>query len=254
MKKLNAPAAISNPKVLNKSTKDFIFQVAQYGICFDGNGIDLIAVVIRTPFSLVMEYGQERGWRDFMLCRLKELGFGFWQSSFIVGSIWGLWSFPAVLLGQYFPSNPYLGIIWIFVGRCLLSPIIQFFTEKANSKPIAATAAVMNGVLQTVMNPSKLLVDGGSDLKCGLFGVSGWITLLAANGLLFTYQVIEKMFKEEQSEDKNVEKEEKDTNVEKDEKDSNVEKKEEDTNVENKAKRISDDNSHEICETIQDDA
>jgi hypothetical protein len=166
-------------------------------------GVNLEAVVIKTPFTLVMGYGQERGWRDFMSCRLKQLGFGFWQSSFLVGLIWGLCSCPAVLMGQYFPSNPYLGMIWMIVGRCLLSPIMQFFTEKANSKPIAATAAVMNGVLNTVLNPSLLLLDGGSELKCGLFGASGCITLLIANGLLYGYQIIEKKFREEYGLDAN---------------------------------------------------
>lgn len=139
-----------------------------------------------------MHYVQERGWRDFVVSRLKKLGFGFWGSSFLVGLMWGLWSFSLLLVGKYFSSNLHYGIVWITIGRCLLSPIIQFFTEKANSKPFAATAAVMNAVLDIVLNPSLLLIEGGDEFKHGLFGLSGWITLLIANILLYGYQILEK--------------------------------------------------------------
>ena len=50
-----------------------------------------------------------------LLLRFRELGFGFWERSFLTGAVWGVWHMPIIFTGHNYPWNPYAGSL-LFIG------------------------------------------------------------------------------------------------------------------------------------------
>src|SRR5689334_3403708 len=49
-----------------------------------------VGLVAGVMVNTIPSYAEEKGWREYLLPRVRDLGFGFWTSSYIVGAIWGL--------------------------------------------------------------------------------------------------------------------------------------------------------------------
>jgi hypothetical protein len=148
-------------------------------------------IVAGSTLNALFGYGEERGWREYLLERFDQLGFGFWQNSFLTGLIWGFWHFPVILCGHNYPTHPRLGVLWMTISAALLSPLFHYFTEKANTVPKCATASIMHGVFNASYMLSGMFLKGGNCLTNCLFGVSGWIALTLTNCFLY-YQRKEK--------------------------------------------------------------
>jgi membrane protease YdiL (CAAX protease family) len=58
----------------------------------------LVALLI--PFNLISAAGEEIGWRGYLVPQLSS-AFGPTKASFIAGSVWALWHFPAIFLLEY---------------------------------------------------------------------------------------------------------------------------------------------------------
>ena len=66
-------------------------------------------------------FGEEWGWRGYLLPRLLPLGQ--WRAFVIGGVIWGLWHAPLILLGYNYPQHPVPGILF-FTVVCVLLGIL----------------------------------------------------------------------------------------------------------------------------------
>jgi membrane protease YdiL (CAAX protease family) len=132
--------------------------------------------------NAVAAFGEESGWRGFML---KELGYlGFWKSSAIIGLIWGIWHAPLIIQGHNYPQHPYQGIFMMTIFCLLLSPIISFVRLKSKS---VIAAAIFHGSLNSTSGLAILLIKGGNDLTIGITGAAGFLILLIVNLFLFIY-------------------------------------------------------------------
>ncbi|MCX5997695.1 MAG: CPBP family intramembrane metalloprotease, partial [Chloroflexi bacterium] len=69
----------------------------------------VLSLIAGTTVNAVAGFGEELGWRGFLV---KELSFmGFWKSSALIGFIWGVWHAPLILLRLNYPHHLYLGIL-----------------------------------------------------------------------------------------------------------------------------------------------
>lgn len=146
-----------------------------------------IGMILQTIFfgitiNTVFAFGEEAGWRGFLLYNLKEKGFYF--TSLITGLIWGLWHLPVVIQGHNYPEHKIAGVFMMILWTILLSPFFTFIVYKTGT---VISAAIMHGVLNASYGLSIVYLKGGNDLTVGLTGLSGMIALLISNVLLFIY-------------------------------------------------------------------
>lgn len=71
--------------------------------------------------------GEEYGWRGFLLPRLMKK-FNLLYSSLILGLIWGIWHFPAYLIGTGTPLDmPFMVfLLWVVLGTFFISWIYYY--------------------------------------------------------------------------------------------------------------------------------
>jgi membrane protease YdiL (CAAX protease family) len=132
--------------------------------------------------NAIAGFGEEIGWRGFLLKEFKEMQF--LKSSLIIGFIWGIWHSPLILMGHNYPQHPKIGVLMMIIWCILLTPILQFITIKSKS---VITAAIAHGTLNAVAGIAIMTINGGNDLTTGVTGLTGFIILLIFNISFFIY-------------------------------------------------------------------
>ena len=130
--------------------------------------------------NAVFAFGEELGWRGFLLHQFKKLHF--MKASLITGFVWGIWHFPIILMGHNYPAHPIAGVFMMTLFCILLSPIFAYITLKSKS---VIAAAIMHGSLNGTVGLSMMLLVGGSDLTIGITGISGFALLTLLNVVIF---------------------------------------------------------------------
>ncbi|MCR4929348.1 MAG: CPBP family intramembrane metalloprotease [Lachnospiraceae bacterium] len=102
-------------------------------------------------------FGEEGGWRAYMMPKLLKLFGGKKALPLIIGGIiWGLWHAPLTCIGHNFgtdyPGFPFLGILVMCAFCILMGVILTFLTELSGS---VWPAAIMHAV--TNAHPSVLI-------------------------------------------------------------------------------------------------
>ena len=142
----------------------------------------VLALISGTTTNAILGFGEELGWRGFLL---KEMGFmGFWKSSALIGFIWGIWHAPLVLLGLNYPQNPQLGVVLMTAWTILIAPLFSYIRIKSRS---VIAASIFHGTINAVPGLAVILISGGNDLTVGLTGLAGFIVFALANILLWIY-------------------------------------------------------------------
>lgn len=114
------------------------------------------SLIAGATINAIPAFGEELGWRGFVL---KEFGpLGFWKTSLVIGTIWGLWHAPIILMGHNYPGYPVIGVIMMVVWCILLSPMFSYVTIKSRS---VIPAAIMHGTLNASYGLSIMLIEGG---------------------------------------------------------------------------------------------
>lgn len=129
--------------------------------------------------NAVAAFGEELGWRGFLLREFRHLGF--WRASLLIGFIWGVWHAPVILQGHNYPQHPLAGVGMMIIWCMLLTPIFVYVRVKAKS---VIAAAIMHGTLNGTAGLALMMVRGGNDLTIGLTGVAGFVVLLLVNILI----------------------------------------------------------------------
>jgi membrane protease YdiL (CAAX protease family) len=138
--------------------------------------IVIIALIAGTTVNAVAGFGEELGWRGFLV---KELSFmGFWKSSALIGLIWGLWHAPLVLLGLNYPHHPQLGILIMTGWTIVMAPVFSYIRLKAKS---VIAAAIFHGTINAVPGLAIVLLTGGDELTVGITGLAGFIAFVIVN-------------------------------------------------------------------------
>lgn len=140
------------------------------------------AVLIGITINAVFAFGEEAGWRGFLIDALK--GKSFIKISLITGFVWGIWHVPVILQGHNYPDNRVVGVFMMTLWCILLSPFFTYIVIKTKS---AFSAAFMHGVLNASPEITYAYIKGGNNLTVGITGAAGMIALILLLALLFGY-------------------------------------------------------------------
>lgn len=146
-------------------------------------GITLLSALFAgATFNALFAFGEESGWRGYLLSQFK--GQHFTKSALIIGAIWGVWHSPIILLGHNYPEHPVAGVFMMVLFCMCFTPIIQYIRVKSGS---VIVAAIMHGTFNAVAGISILVINNFNDLLCGSTGLAGILTLLAVDLLFFLF-------------------------------------------------------------------
>jgi membrane protease YdiL (CAAX protease family) len=92
----------------------------------------VLAFTLAIPFNMVFTFGEEFGWRGYLLPHLSPLG-GV-QAAIITGIVWGLWHAPIIILNGYnYPGHPWLGVVMMVIFTVALSMIFAWLRFRSGS-------------------------------------------------------------------------------------------------------------------------
>ena len=132
--------------------------------------------------NAVAAFGEELGWRGFLLKAFKEMSF--LKASVIIGFIWGVWHSPLILMGHNYPQHPQIGVLMMTIWCILLTPLFLYITIKAKS---VIAAAILHGTMNATAGISIMVISGGNDLTVGVTGLAGFISVFAVLLAVFFY-------------------------------------------------------------------
>jgi membrane protease YdiL (CAAX protease family) len=128
------------------------------------------AFTIGIAVNMVFTFGEEFGWRGYLLPRLAPLG-GPW-AAVLTGIVWGLWHAPIITTSYNFPGHPWLGAGEMVLVTVTLSVVYVWLRFRSGSvwpSTLAHAAAnAQSGIGVLVLAPA-----GDSLLRppLGLIGV-----------------------------------------------------------------------------------
>lgn len=136
-------------------------------------GVELLSGLLAgCTVNALFAFGEEYGWRNYMVSALK--GTGFWKKALFIGLVWGIWHMPLILLGHNYPQHPVLGVGMMCLF-CLLAGTVELYLVLKSGSVFPA--AIFHGTFNAICGLVLMLVEGGNDLTIGMTGAAGLITL-----------------------------------------------------------------------------
>jgi membrane protease YdiL (CAAX protease family) len=132
--------------------------------------IQVVQACILAPLlNSLFTFGEEWGWRGYLLPRLLPLGQ--WPAILLSGAIWGVWHAPVILLGYNYPQSPVLGV-FMMTGLCVIFGILFGWTRLATGSvwPAVIGHAALNGSAGAVI----LFAREGAEPDAAVVGITGW--------------------------------------------------------------------------------
>jgi len=138
--------------------------------------VNLMMLPLITAVNSVAAFGEELGWRGWLLVSLRPLGT--LPALLISGAIWGVWHAPLILLGYNYQRTDLAGVGFMVVFCVLVGVVIGWLRLRSAS---VWPAVVAHGALNTAVSAVLIFVDA-RDLPAGpwgsLLGWPGWILLV----------------------------------------------------------------------------
>ncbi|MCD1285264.1 CPBP family intramembrane metalloprotease domain-containing protein [Brevibacterium sp. CCUG 69071] len=146
--------------------------------------IYLALIVIQTVVTAFLAFGEEIGWRGWLLTSLRPLGT--WPALLIVGVIWGLWHAPLILLGYNFSRPDITGLAFMIGGCMMLGILFGWLRLRTGSVwPAVFAHAGLNASSGLLL---ALFFDAAAPMPdmalVATLGVAGWIVSAIVIGLL----------------------------------------------------------------------
>ena len=139
-------------------------------------------VTMGVALSSLAAFGEELGWRGWLLPNLRPLGT--WPAILVSSVIWGLWHAPIILLGYNFNDRGPLGLL-LMVGFCVaVGTFLSWLRLRSAS---VYPAAVAHGSVNAFAGTLALVFVGDMsslDPTAVLLGWSGWLPWFALALLL----------------------------------------------------------------------
>jgi CAAX protease family protein len=144
-----------------------------------------ILTFVGVPIGTVLAFGEEFGWRGYLLPKLLPLGEV--RAAVIVGLIWGAWHLPVLIVGLNYPGEPIIAVLAVFLLSAMLLSFLQTRFYVASGYSLMAVA-LLHGSLNTfsdrLTDPDHL---SGNPLLVSAGGVIA--SALVAIGVLIAYRV-----------------------------------------------------------------
>jgi len=136
----------------------------------------LASLCIGPTINGIFGFGEEFGWRGYLLPKLMPLGK--LKAYTVVGVIWGLWHAPLIVVGFNYPGYPILGIVAMVAMTTAVGIYINELTLKNRSSILAGWIhGAFNGQAYGIW---RLLFPHVNPLLGGFTGVIGttvWLIL-----------------------------------------------------------------------------
>jgi hypothetical protein len=138
--------------------------------------IFLASLFLGPTINGIFGFGEEFGWRGYLLPKLIPLGK--LKAYTIVGVIWGLWHAPLIVVGFNYPGYPLLGIVGMVVMTTAIGIYINELTLRNRSSILAGWIhGAFNGQVYgiwRILFPNVNPLIGGFT---GVIGVTVWLIL-----------------------------------------------------------------------------
>lgn len=131
--------------------------------------------IAAATINAVMAFGEELGWRGFLVPALRPLGT--WPTLLISGVLWGLWHSPVILLGYNFNRVDITGVLFM-VGGCVAWGILLGWLRLRSASVWPAVFA--HGALNASGGMVAWFFATGTTFDMALvgpLGVAGWIVV-----------------------------------------------------------------------------
>lgn len=137
--------------------------------------IQLVAIPFGALVNTMFAFGEEIGWRGWLLPVLRPLGV--WPALLITGVVWGLWHAPLILLGYNFGLTDWRGVALMVAGCVVWGALLGWARLRSAS---VWPAAIGHGALNAAAGLVVLLAAAGSppDMAIvGPFGAVAWAVI-----------------------------------------------------------------------------
>jgi membrane protease YdiL (CAAX protease family) len=133
-----------------------------------------ILVLLLIP-EIIVAFGEEYGWRGYLLPRLMPLGEI--RASLILGIVWALWHTPVLLAGVLYGGNNFWLALPIFVFTVTMSTFAYTWLGRA-SHHSSTLASIFHGSSNWFANKVAIFLAAGSLLSFGLAMGIGWMLIV----------------------------------------------------------------------------
>lgn len=107
----------------------------------------VVSVFIGPFINSIFAFGEELGWRGYLLPKLLPLG-KFW-AYLLLGVIWGVWHWPLVLVGFMYPGYPLAGVM-------MFTALTTVFGIYMNELTLRHRSSILAGWIHGVFNTQRL--------------------------------------------------------------------------------------------------
>ena len=141
----------------------------------------LMAASIPAAFSvnLPFMFGEELGWRGFLLQATQR--WGFWRHVAFTGVWWGLWHAPLILQGHNYPNDPIAGVAMMVLFTLFLS--VPFAWVRVRSQCIWAPC-VLHGIINGSASAGVFFTENAHAMLGSPVGVSGLLSIATVAAVL----------------------------------------------------------------------
>ena len=118
--------------------------------------------------GLPFTFGEEFGWRAFLLSKLLPLGRE--RAIILHGVIWGVWHAPVIAMGHNYPGYPLIGSILMVVSTIFLGTFLGWIYFASNS---IVAPSLAHGAINQSASIFLFFMVGLNPITGGVTGVPG---------------------------------------------------------------------------------